>query len=84
MKNPYGFIISNGVDENKLNTSRTYLIFADDKDKAYEFCRMYVNKEIEEDKYINDNGNEVNHWWKAYSIEEVDIPQIDVANVTVI
>ena len=50
MKNPYGFIISNGVDKDKLNTSRTYLIFADNKDKAYEFCRMYVNKEIEEDK----------------------------------
>lgn len=60
------------------------MIFADNKDKAYEFCRIYVDKEIEEDKYIDDNGNKVNHWWKAYNIEEVDIPHIDVANVIVI
>jgi len=84
MKNPYGFIISNGVDKDKLNTSRTYLIFADNKDKAYEFCHTYVNKEIEEDKYVDDNGNEVNHWWKSYSIEEVDITQINSASVRVI
>lgn len=84
MKNPYGFIISNGVDKDKLYTSRTYLIFADNKDKAYEFCCMYVDKKIEEDKYVNDDGNEVNHWWKAYSIEEVDIPQINSACVRVI
>lgn len=84
MKNPYGFIISNGVNKDKLNTSRTYLIFADNKDKAYEFCYPYVNKKIKEDKYVDDNGNEINHWWKAYNIEEVDIPQIDVANVIVI
>ena len=84
MKNPYGFIISNGADENELNTSTTYLIFADNKDKAYEFCCMYVNKRIEKEKYVDDDGNVVNHWWKAYSIEEVDITQINYANVRVI
>ena len=84
MKKPYGFIIRNGVDENKLNTSTIYLIFADNKDKAYEFCYTYVDKQIEEDKYIDDNGNTVNQWWNAYTIEEVDITQINHANVRVI
>lgn len=84
MKNPYGFIISNGVDKDKLNTSRTYLIFADNKDKAYEFCYTYVNKKIKEDKYVDDNGNEVNHWWNAYSIKEVGLTQMNSASVRVI
>lgn len=84
MKKPYAYIISNGVDKDRLNTETTYLIFADNKDKAYEFCRTYVNERIEEDKYVNDDGNEVNQWWKAYSIEEVDITQIRYANVRVV
>lgn len=62
MKKPYGFIIRSGVDEDNLNTSTTYLIFADNEDKAYEFCYMYMDKQIEVDKYVDDNGNEVNQW----------------------
>lgn len=84
MKKPYGFIISNGVDKNSLNTSTTYLIFADNEGDAYEFCYKYVDKRIEEDKYVDDDGNEVNQWWKAYRVEEVDITQIKNANVRVI
>lgn len=84
MKKPYAYIISNGVDKDRLNTETTYLIFTDNEDKAYEFCRTYVNERIEEDKYVDDDGNEVNQWWKAYNIEKVDITQIRYANVRVV
>lgn len=77
MKKPYAYIIYNGVDENHLNNSTTYLIFANNEDNAYAYCYMYVEncKRLEED--MDNNG-------KAYKIEKVDITQINYANIRVI
>jgi hypothetical protein len=80
MKKPYAYIIYNGVDENHLNNSTTYLIFANNEDNAYNFCYMYA----ENYKQLEKDMNEVNPCWKAYKIEKVDITQISYANIRVI
>lgn len=80
----YGFEISNGVDENSLCTITTYLIFANNKKEARKFCEDYVAKHVVEDRYVDDDGNDKNWWWNAYSIDEVDIKSIKNANVRVL
>lgn len=80
----YAYTITNGVSDDRRNTSRNFVIFAKTKEISYKFCEDYVSEEIENDKYENDDGDIVNHWWKSYSIDEVNIKDITVASIRVI
>lgn len=71
--NVYAYEIWNGSCEDSLCSGRKYLFITDDKSKAEEYVKNYIDSEIEKDKYEDDNGNIVNHWWKYYECKESEI-----------
>ena len=75
MLNPYCFIVKNGVYEDHLNHLTYFLIFASDEQKAIDFCNEYVKEEVEADKYVNDDGQTVNHWWLHYDIVRQELKE---------
>lgn len=73
MKNAYGYKVHSGCRPDNLCSTVSLIIFADTEDTADEYINNFVNEQIEADKYENDYGEIVNHWWKCTSIEKVDI-----------
>ncbi len=73
MKNVYGYEVHSGCNPDFLGNTTSLIIFADTESIADEYVNNYVNERIEADKYENDYGEIVNHWWKYTSVEKVDI-----------
>lgn len=73
MKNAYGYKVHNGYTPENLCHTVSLIIFADTESIADEYINNFVNEQIEADKYENDYGEIVNHWWKYTSIEKADI-----------
>ncbi len=76
MLEPYCFTIENGVYED-CGHSTSFLLFTSSEQKAIDFCNDYVNKHIEDDKYVNDDGETVNQWWKNYKITRHELSKFN-------
>lgn len=76
--NAYGYIIKWGKSKETLNHDSKFLIFANSQDAAKNYCKKWVADEIKlERNKIEQYGGEGNYWWRNYSIEEVDIKNLD-------
>lgn len=83
MLKPYCFTIENGVYED-CGTNTNFLLFTSySEQKAIDFCNDYVNKHIEDDKYVNDDGEIVNQWWKNHKIIRHELSEFNNKAVNV-
>ena len=78
MKQAYGYIVRNGCKAEDFSVRCQFIIFADSSVYADKYIQTeYIEKEIEREKYKDDDGNMVNHWWKFYSVEKVPVSKFD-------
>ena len=84
MNQAYGYTVRNGCYEDALYTSHPFIIFAENDIVADEWIERYIKRQIEDDKYQNDDGNIVNWWWKYYSVEKAPPSKFDGTSTNIV
>ena len=71
--NAYAIRVFYGQDKNSFFCFIDFLFLTKDKNKWHKYIDDFIQKETEEDKKEDDDGNIVNWQWKYHKIEELDI-----------
>lgn len=79
-----GYRVSNGCREDCMNTSRSFLIFANDVASAEAFIDNYIKESIEGEKHENAFGDIENWWWRHYLVERVKVSQFNHKSANIV
>lgn len=71
--NAYAYRVYYGISEEGFHRTVEFLFLTEDKGKCIKYLEEFVNKEVAADRQKDDEGNMVNHWWKHYNTEELEV-----------
>lgn len=83
--NAYAYRVYYGTSEGGFHRTVEFLFLTKDKGKCLKYLEKFINKEVAADRQKDDEGNMVNHWWKHYNTEELEVKKgVDTTHYNIV